>query len=355
SFRKPAYAREFKQDPESLLRLVAVLDRLRHLPTRPVRCCSCPPAFKKPARRPAKDMQTQARSSLEDFRDEIVKDGAAQVAAVEAARRWRKRRSRGGISAAAVLRQTAPCTELTLKVAEVSCQQLHDFGDTAHEILARENAASSSMRGRQQQQPASNRRRKTRCLAPISGQTLANLLADSGQPGLSTTQIRLCGPFSCSIIIDTFRTRLERLQKCGAASLLELGGEVASVAAPGSGVVRRPTNGSVTVVAGIVTGILGASSASAPIQSMPVLLSSVVPLCHWARVLEIVMEKNKPLSQQRMASEMPGKVHYDQCFLPPFTGFLHQLLFNFYCAFICLPSTDLKSVRSVFNYFYAVD
>uniref|UniRef100_A0A1I8F8Q9 Uncharacterized protein n=1 Tax=Macrostomum lignano TaxID=282301 RepID=A0A1I8F8Q9_9PLAT len=43
---------------------------------------------------------------------------------------------------------------------------------------------------------SSNRRRKTRCLAPISARHWL-ICCGLWTAGLSTTQIRLCGPFSC--------------------------------------------------------------------------------------------------------------------------------------------------------------
>uniref|UniRef100_A0A1I8F575 Exo70 domain-containing protein n=1 Tax=Macrostomum lignano TaxID=282301 RepID=A0A1I8F575_9PLAT len=132
----------------------------------------------------------------------------------------------------AVLRTVCVISDQTCPLLAVLkfLQQLPRFRDTAHEILAREVILGRQQQqhgGRQPAAAASNRRRKTRCLAAYLSQTLAKSVADSGQPALSTTQIRLCGPFSCSIIIDTFRTTGESYLNTGnAQQALELGGRL---------------------------------------------------------------------------------------------------------------------------------
>uniref|UniRef100_A0A1I8FIK1 Exocyst complex component 7 n=1 Tax=Macrostomum lignano TaxID=282301 RepID=A0A1I8FIK1_9PLAT len=143
----------------------------------------------------AKDMQTQARSSLEDFRDEIVKDGGGAGGGSEARRGGGSAGPGGGIvgggsggaSDLGVLaevagggpcRQTARVHELTLKVLKF-LQQLHDFGDTAHEILAREvilGRQQQQQHGGRQQPAAAQQKEKDKVLGAYLSQTLANLL-----------------------------------------------------------------------------------------------------------------------------------------------------------------------------------
>ncbi|PAA57457.1 hypothetical protein BOX15_Mlig013628g1 [Macrostomum lignano] len=282
--------REFKQDPESLLRLVAVLDRLRHL--RPdLSAASCPPAFKAGLEDLAKDMQTQARSSLEDFRDEIVKDGGGAGGGSGSGGGGGSAGPGGGIvgggsggaSDLGVLAEVAggrslppdgTVHELTLKVLKF-LQQLHDFGDTAHEILAREVilGRQQQQHGGRQQQQQQQQKEKDKVLGAYLSQTLANLLRtlDSRAEHYSDPALRAI------FLLNNYRyvqNRLERdkmtatvqaynyeaikffeehqnknrqsylnrgLQKCAAA--LELGGEVASVAAAAAASAAQPTVG----------------------------------------------------------------------------------------------------------------
>uniref|UniRef100_A0A1I8FAZ6 Cystatin domain-containing protein n=1 Tax=Macrostomum lignano TaxID=282301 RepID=A0A1I8FAZ6_9PLAT len=134
-----------RQDPESLLRLVAAhWTRLRHL--RPdLSAASCPPAFKDRPRRPGpKDMQTQARSSLEDLpRRDCERWAAAQVAAVK--------RRRGGSApvpvAACRWRQRAAASDLgVLAEAEVA------DGPRACRTCCRQHGTQQQHGSRQQQQ-----------------------------------------------------------------------------------------------------------------------------------------------------------------------------------------------------------